>query len=881
MSNTPPTVPIEPVRRSIWQRASVVWIIPILALLIALGVAWQSFNDRGPIVRISFSSAEGVKAGQTELKYRDVTVGVVEKVGFSDNLTKVAVDVRIDKDVAPFVDTSSTFWVVRPEVSARGITGLGTVLSGVFIEGNWDSKPDGVEYSFLGLDSAPLIRSGERGLQIALRASGHTSLGENTPILYRGVEVGRMGQAVISRDGGYTIAEAIIYEPHDRLISKTTRFWDTSGFTFSIGAGGAELDFSSLATLISGGITFETLVSGDEMISDGEVFDVYDDETAAKASVYNASDVEPLELSAIFEDNIAGLAVGAPVELGGFKIGEVSNLNGIVDRSVFGDARVRLKATLSIQPARLGLQGATTPEAALAFLSEQVRKVSLRARLASASILTGGLKVELVEADDGFAATMTTDDGPFPLIPVTKSEITDVSASAEGVLNRINNLPVEELMGSAITLLETATAFVADDKLREAPGEVVGLLEDMRGLVGSDAAQNVPVALNSALGRIETLLVRLDEEKAVARLTSAIEAVSVAAMRVSDGAENLPGLLSEFEALAAKANGLPLDEFLDETRGLVRSANAFVGSDSTQSLPGEVNIAVREVAATLTDLRAERGVARIVAAVEAVGIAASEIGEGTAGVPALVEGANQLVAKANALPLDALVAQTLGLIDTVDTLVGSDAAAEVPAALNSALTEVRDTLASLRAEQGIERLLAAVDGLGAAAQTVNTSVAGLPELMDQLNVLASKAASLPLTEVTDQLSALLASANAVIDSPDARELPANLADALGELQATFTELREGGAVENVNKTLQSARVAADQIAVSVQDLPGLIDRMTRLLNQASATLQSYDGRSELNRGARDALRDIAEAAEAVSSLARTIERNPNSLLLGR
>lgn len=881
MSTTPPTVPIAPARRSFWQRASIVWIIPVLALVIAVGVAWQSFNDRGPIIRILFSSAEGVKAGQTELKYRDVTVGIVEKVGFSDDLTKVLVDVRLDKEVASFVDTTATFWVVRPEVSARGITGLGTVLSGVFIEGNWDSNPDGVEYEFLGLDSAPLIRSGERGLQIALRASGNTTLGENTPILYRGVEVGRMGQAVISQDGAYTIAEAIIYEPHDQLISKTTRFWDTSGFTFSIGAGGAELDFSSIATLISGGITFETLVSGDEAISDGQVFEVYDDESLAKASVYNASDVEPLELTAIFEDNIAGLAVGAPVELGGFKIGEVTNLNGIVDRTVFGDARVRLRATLAVQPARLGLQGATTPEAALAFLSEQVRRVSLRARLASASILTGGLKVELVETDDGFAATMNTDDGPFPLIPVTKSEITDVSATAEGVFNRINNLPIEDLMGSAITLFETATAFVADENLREAPSEVVGLLEDMRGLVGSDAAQNVPVALNSALSRIETLLVRLDEEKAVARLTTALEAVSVAATKVSEGTETLPALLTEFEALAAKANSLPLNEFLDETRGLIRSANTLVGSDATLALPGEVSIAVQEVAATLSELREERGVTRIVAAIEAVGLAASEISDGSAGLPALVDSANQLLASANELPLETLVTRANNLIATVNGVLGSENVIEIPAALNGALQEVQAVLADLRAEKGVERLLAALDAVGKAAETANLSIAGVPELIERLNVVATNAADLPLNEVADQLSTMLTSANAVLDTQDARELPANLSDALGEFQAVLTELREGGAVENVNKTLQSARIAADQVAVSVQDLPGLIDRMTRLLNQASATLQSYDGRSELNRGARDALRDIAEAAEAVSSLARTLERNPNSLLLGR
>ncbi|MEP5759897.1 MAG: MlaD family protein, partial [Litoreibacter sp.] len=364
MTSTPPPVNIIPARRSVWERISWVWLIPVFALVIALGVAWQAYNDRGPIIRILFESAAGVKAGVTELKYRDVVVGVVEKVGFVDDLRRVFVDVRIGKEVASYVDSSASFWVVSPQVSVRGISGLDTVLSGVFIEGSWDGNADGTEHEFIGLESAPLIRPGERGLQIALRSKGNTNLAEDTPILYRGVEVGRMGQAVISRDGGFTIAEAIIYEPHDRLISKTTRFWDTSGFSFSIGPGGAELDFSSIATLISGGITFETLVSGDEPISDGTIFEVYDGIAEAKASVYNDSDVEPLEVSAIFLDNIAGLTVGAPVELSGLAVGEIINLNGIVDRQKFGDGRVRLKATMAIQPARLGLPGTPTKEAA-------------------------------------------------------------------------------------------------------------------------------------------------------------------------------------------------------------------------------------------------------------------------------------------------------------------------------------------------------------------------------------------------------------------------------------------------------------------------------------------------------------------------------------
>ncbi|MEP5757991.1 MAG: hypothetical protein ABJ327_01525, partial [Litoreibacter sp.] len=369
-----------------------------------------------------------------------------------------------------------------------------------------------------------------------------------------------------------------------------------------------------------------------------------------------------------------------------------------------------------------------------------------------------------------------------------KSVITDVSATAEGVLSRIKGLPVEELMAGAINFLNTATALVADEKLRETPAEVFALVEDMRGLVGSEEAQNVPILLNSAIGRVEELLARLDEEEAVARLVGSLEAVSRAASQIGDASTSVPSLLQDVERLAEKAVELPLDQLLVETRGLISSGRVLIESEGVNTLPDNLNKALAEVEILLSDLRAERGV---------------------------------------------------------------------------------------------QRLFEAIDSVAFAAKSADASIAGVPDLIAGLNKLVEKADGLPLEDVTERLADVLASTNALIDTPDARELPANLSDALGELQATLSELRQGGVVENVNKTLESARFAADKIAVSVQDLPALVDRMVALLNQASLTLQSYDGKSELNRGARVALRDIAEAAEAVSSLARTLERNPNSLLLGR
>ncbi|MEL6508626.1 MAG: MlaD family protein [Pseudomonadota bacterium] len=687
MSATPPPVPIAPARRSWVERISVVWVVPIAALLIALGVAWSSFADRGPVIEITFDTAAGVAAGQTELHYRDVVVGLVEDVRFTDDLSAVIAVVRVEQDVAPFIDSSARFWVVRPEVTTQGVSGLDTVLNGVYIEGSWDTAAGEPRRAFVGLTNPPLIRPGEPGLELGLRAVGDTVLNGDTPIFFKGVEVGRMGTARISRDGGFTIAEAIIYEPYDQLISDATRFWDSSGFTFSIGPTGAELDFTSLASLVGGGVTFDTFVSGGTPAQDGDVFDVFSNDATARASVFNASDVDPLEVSVIFEENVAGLAAGASVDLNGLRIGEVTNLNGIVDEARFGDRRVRLIVTLAIQPARLGLPDDPTEARALAFLQERVAG-GLRARLATAGLLTGGLKVELVNDREAEAAEIDLTATPFPVLPATESDITDVTVTAEGVLSRISDLPVEELLNSAIDFLNAGTALVADQALQDTPEELQALLGDMRGFVGSDAMQNVPVLMEAALQRIEAVARQLEEDRAV------------------------------------------------------------------------------------------------------------------------------------------------------------------------------------------ERLIAAVDATAAAA-------AGVPELVTELNALAAMASELPVETLITELTDLVDAAEDVIDTDDARALPGSLAQALAELQATLSELREGGAVANANAAMASARNAADRVAVSVQDLPRLLERMNEVLAQTSTTLQSYDQSSDLNRSAREALRDLSAAADAVSRLARAIERNPNSLLIGR
>ena len=694
MSEDPPAVSIEPARKSFLGRASFVWIIPILALVISLGVAWQAYNNRGPLISIEFQNGSGIAKRETELRFKDVAVGIVEEVKFAPDLTGVVAYVRLDKEMAPYVDASSTFWVVRPELSARGVSGLDTVLSGVYIEGSWDSKIGPSRSEFKGLVDTPLFRNGREGLEIALRTTPGGSLTDDSPITFRGIEVGRVGKARISQQGNFAVAEAIIYHPHIGLISPTTRFWDTSGFTFSVGPGGAEIDFSSLATLVGGGLTFDTFVSGSGRVPDGMEFEVYADEASARNSLFNASEVETLEMRVVFDENISGLAIDAAVELSGLKIGKVQSVSGIIDPDAFGDSRVRLNAVLSIQPARLGLQDEVTPEAALAFLTRRIEE-GLRARLASASLLVGGLKIELVQVDDLLPVSIATGDGIVPIIPTTESEITDAAATVEGVITRINNLPIEELLTSAIELLDSTEALISNEDLQGTPQDLRALLGDVRGIVSAEETQNIPIALNAAITRFEKLLAELEKEQFAVKLTKAVDAAA------------------------------------------------------------------------------------------------------------------------------------------------------------------------------------------AAAKGVSTSVAGVPELVTKLDAVAAKAESLPLTELAAQLTELTASADKILSTEAAKELPADLGAALKEINATLAELRKGGAVKNINATLDSTRKAADAVATSTQDLPALIEKFRAVLNQANSTIAGYNKGDVLSRDAQAALRDISKAADAVASLARMLERNPSAFIRGR
>ncbi|MGR3762348.1 PqiB family protein (plasmid) [Roseobacteraceae bacterium NS-SX3] len=653
MTENTPEIEVIPVRRSLRERISIVWLVPLAALLTALGVALQAWVTRGPVIEIMFEEASGVKPRETELRYRDVTVGLVERVSFADGLNQVVVSVRLDKEIAPFVDGDAEFWVVKPEVSTRGVRGLETVLSGVFIEGVWDASADGLVEQHEGRPAAPLLRPGEEGLEITLRALPGVTLSESTPILYKGIEAGRVGAATLASGGSTAAAPAVIYAPYDRLVHSTTRFWDTSGFSFSLGASGAELDFSSLSSLIAGGVAFDTMVSGGQPARAGAEFDVFASQDDARNNLFEGGRGPGAAFTMIFEDNVSGLETGAPVELRGLKIGEVTGISGLVDPLRFQDRKVRLMVTAELRPSDFGILDAQDPDTVVEYIAERVG-AGLRARLASTSLLTGGLKVELLEVPEAPPAELDLGADPYPIIPVVDSNISDVDATVQGMLQRVGQLPVEELMQSAIRFLDNSTLLVRDEDLRNIPADVRALLGEVRGVVGSDELQALPEQaaglmeeLGGAVADLRGVLARLEEARAVERLVEAVEAVGSAAGSVGGSVEGVPDLLASLTETADTVRELPLEQLISRASGVVEAAEALLEQDSTRDLPATLNGALDQLRLALSELREGGTVEAVNSTLASAEAAAAAVEEAAAELPALSGRLDRLLLRAS------------------------------------------------------------------------------------------------------------------------------------------------------------------------------------------------------------------------------------------
>ncbi|MEM8581345.1 MAG: MlaD family protein [Pseudomonadota bacterium] len=644
----PAEMQVSPPSKSAWRNLSLVWLVPIAALIISLALAWQSWSQRGVQIEILFASAEGVNAGETSLRFRDVVIGTVERVNFTDDLVNVVVTARVNNEIAPFLDESATFWVVRPEVSARGITGLGTVLSGVYIAGAWDEERGIPRTRFQGLERPPLAVPGRAGRSITLRAPDGAGLGEGAPILFRGVEVGRLETPRLTRAGDAVLIDAFIESPHDQRISSATRFWDTSGFSVAIGTQGISLEVDSVAALLAGGVAFDNVFEDGQPVPPDRIFDVFPDEPAARRARLSSRGYGGVRLSVAFGDTIAGLRPGAAVQFGGLEVGEVTSLSAVVTDPETATGDLELIANISLDPVLLGLPSDADTAATLDFLETAIAS-GLRARLATSGFLSDRLTVELASVPDAPDATLDRDAQPAPRIPSVEVDLPDFSATAEGVLTRITELPIEALMEQAIRTLASIEGFAADPALRDAPAAAVDLFEAARDVVSGPDSIALPGELRAIATDIREVISDLRQDQALANLSIALANAAEASADLAAAAEQTPALVDDLRDLAAQAEALEADELIRAAREFLDSAEAVVGASEAQDLVPNLNTTLQELRATLEDLRAGGLIANANEAMQSAAEAADSVADAADTLPSVTQRIDDLVREAEAL----------------------------------------------------------------------------------------------------------------------------------------------------------------------------------------------------------------------------------------
>ena len=238
---------------------SIVWLVPLVAVLIGGWLVYKAVTEKGPEITISFKSAEGLEAGKTKIKYKDVEIGQVDTIAIGKDLSHVIVSAELGKGAAPYLTDKTRFWVVRARVSSGAVSGLGTLLGGAYIA--IDPREDGKSArEFVGLENQPIISTNEPGRQFKLKAQELGSLQQGTVVYYRQIPVGKVENFTLAENGQDIDIQIFIHEPYHQYVRKNTRFWDASGFDVTLGADGLKVNTQSVLSIMSGGLAFDNLL---------------------------------------------------------------------------------------------------------------------------------------------------------------------------------------------------------------------------------------------------------------------------------------------------------------------------------------------------------------------------------------------------------------------------------------------------------------------------------------------------------------------------------------------------------------------------------------------------------------------------------------------
>lgn len=477
-----------PARISQKRSFSPVWIVPILAALIGVWMVVYTIQSQGPEIEIVFSTAEGIETGKTKIKFRDVEIGLVEDAGLGEDLESVVVHAQIHKEAADLLRKDTQFWVVRPRIGKGGISGLGTVLSGGYIQiapGTSNER----RLEFIGLEDPPVTPAGTPGVKLEIVADQAGGVGIGDPILYDGYAVGWIETETFDIETRGMRFSAFIEAPYDDLVTTSSRFWNVSGISASAGADGIDIQVGSLETLFVGGIEVGTPegVSKGAPVENGMQFRLYPDLAAVNERPYEYS----AEYVVAFPQSVRGLLPGAPVEYRGLPVGSVERIM-IEELASLGQSDTSahpIPVLLRLEPARL--ERPDSPEGVEQFRDALAAGVGrgLRATLTTGNLITGSLYVAVDFYEDAAPAEIGEFAGR-PTIPTIASGLGGLEQRVSALLAKVNDLPLEETVRELQQTLASLDRLLGSEGMQTLPDRLGATLEELQVTAASFSGES-------------------------------------------------------------------------------------------------------------------------------------------------------------------------------------------------------------------------------------------------------------------------------------------------------------------------------------------------------------------------------------------------------
>lgn len=471
-------------------RYSAVWIIPLAAMLIGAWLVYSNLASRGPTITLKLADAEGISAGKTAVKTRNVQVGTVDSVALSEDLSHTLLTVHMEAGTERMLTSSTQFWVVKPRVGREGISGLTTVLSGVYIElvpGEGGAAAD----TYTVNDSSPPEETGD-GLFLQLVSKAGSDIDTGDPVNFRSLRVGRVVATEFDPVEKIFHHRLFIEKPYDVLVTQNCRFWQVSGLGFRLDTQGFEAHIGSLESFLGGGVAFavpDPTMSAGEQARDGDTFTLYDDEDSARRALYSLT----LDYVLLVEGTVRGLRPGAPVEFRGVRVGTVEKVAwGFGYEGPHSIREEPVPVLIRFEPQRLARRTQVEMDQWQREVADMIDN-GLRASLKPGNLLTGSLYVDLDFYPDKPVAASLGRYRSIPVFPSIESRtggLRKIEAQLNELLTTLNGLPFEATANNMNTSIESVTR--ASQKLED-------VLSDPSLSQVSQEALNTMAALQDAL----------------------------------------------------------------------------------------------------------------------------------------------------------------------------------------------------------------------------------------------------------------------------------------------------------------------------------------------------------------------------------------------